>query len=155
VSDAVIELHERFGALVEPKAGVSVTVHWRPEPGRAPEIVAVTDAVASRLGLEILRTRMAVELRPPISVNKADAVRNLIEGFATGAFAGDDTGDLPAFAELRHARRDGRLRRSVAIGVLSPEAPEELVGAVDTVVDGPSGLVGLLARVANEVGKPV
>jgi trehalose 6-phosphate phosphatase len=155
VSEAVVELHERFGALVEPKSGVSVTVHWRPEPGRAPEIMAAADAVASRLGLEILRTRMAVELRPPIAVNKANAVRDLIAGFATGAFAGDDTGDLLAFAELRHARRDGRLERSVAIGVLSPEAPEELAGAVDTVVEGPTGLVALLARVADEVGEPV
>lgn len=155
VSEAVVELHQRFGALVEPKADVSVTVHWRREPGRAPEIVAVTDAVASRLGLEILPTRMAVEVRPPIPVNKASAVRELIAGFATAAFAGDDTGDLPAFAELRQARRDGRLRCSVAIGVLSPEAPEELEGAVDVVVDGPTGLIDLLARVADEVGKPV
>ena len=155
IAEAVAELQERFAGLVEPKSGVSVTVHWRPEPGRAHEIVAVADEVASRLGLEILRTRMAVELRPPIAVDKGDAVRDLIDGYTVGAFAGDDTGDLPAFAALRHAVRDGELHRSIAIGVMSREAPEELPGAVDVVVEGPPGLLALLTRVADEIGEPV
>ena len=43
---------------------------------------------------------MAVELRPPVAIDKGDAVRALVEGFDVGAFAGDDTGDLPAFAAL-------------------------------------------------------
>jgi trehalose 6-phosphate phosphatase len=98
---------------------------------------------------------MAIELRPPIDVDKSFAVRGLIEGFDVAAFAGDDYGDLPAFAELARAVDDGRLRRAVRIGVNSVEAPPELADSVDLLVEGPAGLVALLARVADEIGEPV
>ena len=41
----------------------------------------------------------------------------------------------------------GHLERVVRIGVLSPEAPPELRAAVDTLVDGPEGLLDLLEAV--------
>ena len=95
-----------------------------------------------RYGLATLRTRMAVELRPPIAVDKGDAVRALVDGFEVGAFAGDDTGDLPAFAALARATPAcGTRSGSVCT---SEEAPPELPGAVDLMVDGPAGLVALL-----------
>jgi trehalose 6-phosphate phosphatase len=140
--------------LIEPKSGVSVTLHWRPAPERADEVLAVAEKIARARGLTPLRTRMAVELRPPVAIDKGDATRALIEGFAVGAFAGDDTGDLPAFAALAAAVTDGTLDAAVRIGVHSPEAPPELADAVDVLVDGPAGLVALLARVADEIGEP-
>jgi len=141
--------------LVEPKAGISVTLHWRPVPEQAERIVEVAHGVAQRHGLAELRTRMAIELRPPIDVDKALPTRALVEGFDVGAFAGDDYGDLPAFAALVRAVDDGALQRAVRIGVHSPEAPPELETMVDLLVDGPAGLVGLLTRVADEIGEPV
>jgi trehalose 6-phosphate phosphatase len=137
--------------LVEPKAGVSVTLHWRPQPERAEEVCAVADEVARRHGLAQLRTRMAVELRPPISIDKGFAARDLVEGFEVAAFAGDDTGDLPAFAAIASAADDGALKRAIRIGVNSPEAPAELADAVDVVVDGPRAVIALLARLADEI----
>jgi trehalose 6-phosphate phosphatase len=152
VARAVDELRTRLPAnLIEPKSGVSVTVHWRPEPERAEEIRAIASVLARRYGLAQLRTRMAVELRPPVPVDKGDAVRTLIAGCRTGAFAGDDTGDLPAFSSLTDAVRAGTLERAVRIGVTSSEAPPELAAAVDILVDGPGGLVALLERVADEI----
>jgi trehalose 6-phosphate phosphatase len=152
VAAATSELAQRLpAALVEPKAGVSVTLHWRPSPDRAEEVCAVADEVARRHGLTQLRTRMAVELRPPVALDKGDATRALVDGFEVGAFAGDDTGDLPAFAALGRAVDEGALRQAVRIGVHSPEAPPELVTAVDLLVDGPAGLAALLARVADEI----
>ena len=50
---------------------------------------------------------MAIELRPPIDVDKGDAANALIAGFDVAAFVGDDTGDLPAFAELAARSRRG------------------------------------------------
>jgi len=147
VRDATAELASEFGALVEPKSGISVTVHWRPQPELASAVVTATARVADRYGLATLRTRMAVELRPPVSIDKGDAVRVLVDGFDVGAFAGDDTGDLPAFAALA----DAGLRNAIRIGVKSEEAPPELPAAVDLMVDGPTGLLGLLARVADEI----
>ena len=156
VAAATAELEERLPReLVEPKSGISVTLHWRPAPERADHMLAVAHEIAGRHGLTELRTRMAVELRPPIEVDKAVATDNLTEGFEVGAFAGDDRGDLPAFAALARAVTDGRLRGAVRIGVHSTEAPPELAGAVDLLVDGPAGLAELLTRVADEIGEPV
>jgi trehalose 6-phosphate phosphatase len=155
VAAATAELEARLPPeVVEPKAGISVTLPWRPVPEQADAIAEIAHEVAERHGLAELRTRMAIELRPPIDVDKADATRALVESFDVGAFAGDDRGDLPAFAELARALEDGRLQRVVRIGVHSSEAPPELAEAVDLTVDGPAGLLALLARVADEIGEP-
>jgi trehalose 6-phosphate phosphatase len=138
------------GVYVERKAGICVTLHYRQCEERGDDVRAFADEIADRLGLTALPSRMAVELRPPVAVDKGTAVDALIGGLAVGGFAGDDAGDLPAFAALAQAVEDQRLERAVRIGVLSPEAPPELEAAVDTVVDGPDGLLlllkGVLAR---------
>ncbi len=153
VTAATAELAARLPSeLVEPKSGVSVTLHWRPQPARADELQAIADDVARRHGLAQLRTRMAVELRPPVAIDKGVAARALIADFEVAAFAGDDTGDLAAFAALARVQHEGSLRHAVRIGVRSAEAPPELVDAVDVLVDGPPGLVALFARVADEIG---
>ena len=113
--------------------------------------------------------RMAVELRPPVAIDKGTAVDALIDGFAVGAFAGDDTGDLPAFAALRRAvdRRAARARgphRRACRPRARPSSPD----AVDVSSTDPTGLLALLrgragaahapdrsARVRDEVVEPV
>jgi trehalose 6-phosphate phosphatase len=156
VAAATSELEAQLPAdLVEPKAGISVTLHWRPAPQRADEIVALAREVGARHGLSSLPTRYAIELRPPIDIDKSDPTRALVDGFDVAAFAGDDYGDLPAFAELARLQADGHLGRAVRVGVTSDEAPPELRAAVDLVVDGPPGLLALLVRVADEIGEPV
>ena len=75
----------------------------------------------------------------------------MIEGFAVASFAGDDTGDLAAFAALAQAATDGRLQRAVRIGVQSPEMPAELPAAVDLLVDGPDGLAALVDAIARRL----
>jgi trehalose 6-phosphate phosphatase len=141
--------------LVEPKAGISVTLHWRPAPEREDQIVALAHEVGARHGLSELRSKYAIELRPPIDIDKADPTRAFVDGFDVAAFAGDDYGDLPAFAELERLQRAGRLQRAIRVGVTSDEAPPELASAVDFLVDGPPGLLALLVRVADEIGEPV
>jgi trehalose 6-phosphate phosphatase len=138
------------GIYVERKGGVSVTLHWRMAADRAAEVQSVAADLSARHGLDApLRGRKAVEVRPPIPVDKGSAVAGLLDGMQLAAFAGDDTGDLPAFAALDAAVRDGRLDGAVRIGVRSPEAPAELLDAVDVVVDGPTGLVALLEALAE------
>lgn len=153
VEEAAREAQRRLpGVLVERKAGVSVTLHWRTAPEREAEVRAVAAELSARFGLDApQRGRMAVELRPPVGIDKGTAVGALVDGFAVGCFAGDDAGDLPAFAALAGAERAGRVERAVRVGVLSPEAPDGLRQAVDVVVDGPDGLVSLLARVVDEI----
>jgi trehalose 6-phosphate phosphatase len=155
VEAAAAEAERRLpGMLIERKAGVSVTIHWRLHPERVHEARAVARDLARAYGLSELETRMAVELRPPVAIDKGDAAAALVDGFACAAFAGDDSGDIAAFAALDRAARAGRLERALRIGVLSPEAPPGLLEAVDGVVDGPTGLVALLRRVAEEIGEP-
>ncbi|HEY4401944.1 MAG TPA: trehalose-phosphatase, partial [Acidimicrobiia bacterium] len=59
-------------------------------------------------------------------------------------FAGDDRGDLDAFAALARLQAEGRLETAVRIAVGSAEAPPELLARADLVVDGPAGLVSVL-----------
>ena len=152
VAAAVDECHAQLpAAVVEPKDGVSVTLHWRPCPERADEIVRTATAVAERHGLGLLPTRMAIELRPPVAIDKGDAVRTQVEGFAVAAFAGDDTGDLPAFTALDELCSEGALKAAVRVGVHSPEAPAELERATDIRVAGPDGLIAYLDRLAEEI----
>ena len=140
------------GVLVERKGGVSVTLHWRTVPGRADEILRVAAELAATHELALLRTRFAVELRPPVAIDKGTAVDALVDGFAVGAFAGDDTGDLPAFAALQRAADAGRLQRAVRVGVRSSEMPDALPASVDYLVDGPTGLAELFGEVATRLG---
>ena len=139
------------GLLVERKGRVAVTIHWRSHPERGPEAAAWAEAAAARLGLEApLRGRMAVELRPPVPVDKGTTVVDLARDATTAAFAGDDAGDLPAFASLRALAGTGALRHAVTIGVASDEGPPEVRDA-DVVVEGPRGLADLLDALADEI----
>jgi trehalose 6-phosphate phosphatase len=135
--------------LVERKAGVAVTVHWRTAPDRESEGVAVVDRIARRHGLTVYTTKMARELRPPVPADKGTAVEALLDDVAAACFAGDDRGDLDAFAALERLASAGRIEHAVRIAVGSAEVPAELVAQADLVVDGPGGLASLLEQLAS------
>jgi len=152
VAAAADEAEARLpGTVVERKAGVSVTLHWRMEPDRADEVLGIAADLAHRHGLAQWRTGFALELRPPVAIDKGTAVDALIGDRRVAAFAGDDVGDLAAFDALTRAMEAGRLDRAVRIGVRSAEMPEALPAAVDCLVDGPIGLVELLADIARRL----
>ncbi len=132
------------GLLVERKSGLSMTVHWRTEPEREAEALAVVTALGVRHGLRgPERGRRAAELRVPVDVDKGTIAVDLAAGAHAAVFAGDDVGDLLGFAALRAMQADGRVGAATCVGVASPEAPSEILDA-DVVVDGPDGLVALL-----------
>jgi Trehalose-6-phosphatase len=64
-------------------------------------------------------------------------------------YAGDDLGDLPAFAAVEKLRSDGVPGLLVCSG--SSEVGE-LADRADLVVDGPAGVVRLLAALAAHLG---
>ena len=137
------------GLLIERKAGVAVTVHWRTAPEREADVVQVVDRIARRHGLTVYPTKMARELRPPVPADKGTAVETLLDRATHACFAGDDRGDLDAFAALVRLNAEGRLEHAVRIAVGSAEAPPELLAQADVVVDGPSGLVSVLEELAR------
>lgn len=155
VAAAAAELADELpGLLIERKAGVAVTVHWRTTSGREEEAIAVAERIATDHGLAIHPTRMARELRPPVPVDKGTAVEALLEGCRAACFAGDDRGDLQAFDALDRMRERGALDTAVKIAVRSAEVPRELLDRADLGVDGPPGLVGVLEALVSELDGP-
>lgn len=130
---------------VERKGRAAVTLHWRMgvEQSAAGALWAAEAAAAT--GLVAHPGRMSVELRPPIEVDKGSVVAQMTVGRRIAAFAGDDRGDLAAFAALATLVDRGALVDAVRIGVRSAEAPPELEAATDVTVDGPAGLVALFS----------
>jgi trehalose 6-phosphate phosphatase len=141
--------HELPDLHVERKAGIAVTVHWRTAPERESHAVEVVDRIARHHGLAVYPTKMAREVRPPVPADKGTAVEALVDGAANACFAGDDRGDLDAFAALARLEAAGSLEHAVRIAVGSAEAPPELIAQAELVVDGPGGLVSVLEELAD------
>jgi trehalose 6-phosphate phosphatase len=139
------------GVRVERKDGVAVVLHWRTRPELADRIRAWAARAAGESGLELHPAKMAIELRPPVPMDKGAVVEELCAGLEAAAFAGDDSGDLTAFDALDRLRATGRLAQAVRIGVESSEAPPELMARADVRVDGPAGLAALLAELGARI----
>jgi len=130
--------------------GASVTLHWRRAPEYEDRVRAFAAEWAARSGLDPEPGRRAVELRPPVGIDKGSAVERLAAGAAAACFVGDDAGDLAAFAALDRLARAGT--RTVAVAVADEESPAALVARADVVVPGPLQALGLLEALAAEAG---
>jgi trehalose 6-phosphate phosphatase len=139
------------GTWIEEK-GRAVAVHTRraADPQTAFEALRapLTD-LATRHGLIVEPGRLVLELRPP-GMDKGVALRDyLLETDAESVlYAGDDLGDLPAFATLEKLRAEGTPGLLVCSG--STEVTE-LSERADLVVDGPDGLMRLLECLADRM----
>jgi trehalose 6-phosphate phosphatase len=135
------------GIDVERK-GLSLTVHYRGDPGRAPEAEAWVEAQARATGLAVHVARMSYELRPPVERDKGTVVADLAAGRGQVCFLGDDRGDLSAFDALDRLAATGV--SAVRIVVSSEEAPAELLDRADLVVDGPEGALAVLRALLDD-----
>ncbi|WP_432138831.1 MULTISPECIES: trehalose-phosphatase [unclassified Streptomyces] len=147
----LLERSGRSGLWVEEK-GRAVAVHTRraADPQGAFEALrGPLDALAARHGLVLEPGRMVLELRPP-GMDKGVALTAYVR--ETGAravlYAGDDLGDLPAFAAVEELRAEGVPGLLVCSG--SAEVTE-LAGRADLVVPGPEGVVRLLRALAAQL----
>ena len=141
------------GTWVEDK-GHALAVHTR--RAAAPEsalslLRGPLEDLAARLGLAAEPGRMVIELRPS-GVDKGTALTGLARERAADSvlFCGDDLGDLPAFAAVRALRAEGI--PGCAVASASAESPQ-VAAAADLVVDGPEGIVALLAAIAAELDR--
>ena len=130
------------GGVVVERKGLSVTVHYRNDPGRAEDVHRAAEQVAVETGLLARPAKMSVELHPPVATDKGLVVTELADGARSALYVGDDRGDLPAFAALAALRVRGV--QTAAVAVATEEAPAELLAAADAAVDGPDGVVVLL-----------
>jgi trehalose 6-phosphate phosphatase len=92
-----------------------------------------------------------LEVRPPVPIDKGQAVRALVERSPVRAalFAGDDVTDLDGFDALDALVSEGRIGRAVRVGLRSDEGPPEIVERADLVVDGVSGFRAVLQVLAE------
>lgn len=137
------------GIFVERKGNAAVTLHWRTRAELGDDATAWATQAAATHGLSEYPTKMAVELRPPVALDKGTGVGVLAAGARAALFAGDDHGDLAAFVALDDLTATGRLATSVRIAVRSAEAPPELLAMADVIVDGPGELVSLFAALVD------
>ena len=128
------------------RKGLTVTLHYRSDPATASQVDDLAAQLAERHGLRVHPGKMSVELRPPVDVDKGTVVLEMSAGLAAVVFAGDDIGDLPAFAALANLRAAGKATLSVASG--GPETPNEVIAAADVTVDGPEGILAVLRDLA-------
>ncbi|GAA2707300.1 MULTISPECIES: trehalose-phosphatase [Streptomyces] len=140
------------GTWTEDK-GRAIAVHTRraTDPQAAFEALrAPLAALAERHGLIVEPGRFVLELRPP-GVDKGVALAGYLR--ETGAravlYAGDDLGDVAAFAAVEELRGEGVAGTLVCSG--SAEVTV-LAERADLVVDGPSGVVELLTALADKLG---
>jgi trehalose 6-phosphate phosphatase len=119
------------GAWLEDKRyGVAVHTRRVADPGRWPGPIDQTAReVAARPGLEVVPGKMVWELHPAVPSDKGDAVRKVIaESRARSVVvAGDDLGDLAAFAAAAQLAAEGG--DALRVAVRSAEAPPELLAA--------------------------
>jgi trehalose 6-phosphate phosphatase len=89
---------------------------------------------------------MVIELRPQ-GMDKGQALRTLVQQRRPSAimFCGDDLGDVAAFDAVRELRGESVPGLTVFSGSAEVTA---LAEAADLVVDGPDGVVALLASLA-------
>ncbi|WP_128381119.1 trehalose-phosphatase [Streptomyces cavernae] len=150
-------LLERSGAgpgiWIEEK-GRAVAVHTRraDDPWAAFEALREPLAgLAARHGLIVEPGRMVLELRPP-GMDKGVALLDHVREVSAEAvlYAGDDLGDLPAFAAVEKLRSDGVPGVLVCSG--STEVTD-LAERADLVVAGAEGVVRLLAALASGMNR--
>jgi trehalose 6-phosphate phosphatase len=137
------------GTHIEDK-GYALAVHTRrtAEPEVALErLRSILYALAEHAGLTVEPGRLVLELRPP-GMDKGVALRGFAAERDAGAvlYAGDDLGDLAAYDAVDSLRDEGLAGVKVCSG--SAEVTE-LADRADVVVDGPEGVLRLLADLAS------
>ena len=90
-------------------------------------------------------------MRPPVHVDKGQAVRMLVEQAQVrmALFAGDDPTDLDAFDALDALVAEGVLESALRVGVESEEGPPAIIERADLVVGGVDGFRDVLVALAE------
>jgi trehalose 6-phosphate phosphatase len=132
--------------------GPIVAFHWRgvPDEDAARTLLEGLAQEAEATGLGSHWGRKVLEVRPPVPVDKGQAVRDFVKraNVRTALFGGDDATDLDGFNALDALLAEGALDTAVRVGVRSEEGPREIVERADLVVDGVDGFARVLAALA-------
>ncbi|KQY55418.1 MULTISPECIES: trehalose-phosphatase [unclassified Nocardioides] len=141
---------DAFDAYVEEK-GLAVAVHTRrlPDATAAFErLLGPVSELAAANDLTVEPGRSVIEVRAP-GTHKGDAVHTIAEELSTRGFmfAGDDLGDLEAFAAVEELRQAGQATLLVCS---SSDEQGALLRRADVSVDGPEGVLDLLRQLSRD-----
>jgi trehalose 6-phosphate phosphatase len=152
VSDRDTPELRRLRIRIEDKGPIAA-FHWRDVPDEEAARLRLEGLAgeAERDGFAIHWARKVLEVRPPVRIDKGQAVRSLVQaaGSRVALYGGDDTTDLDAFDALAEMEEEGALEAKVLVGVRSDEGPPEIVERADLVVDGVEGFTRVLAALAD------
>lgn len=142
------------GTWIEDK-GRAIAVHTRrtEDPDAAFEALRAPLAeLAERHGLMVEPGRFVLELRPP-GMDKGVALAAYLHEVdaASVLYAGDDLGDLAAFAAVHSLREEGL--PGVLLCSTATETPPQLEAQSDLTAPGPGGVVSVLAALADALDK--
>ena len=127
------------GIWIEDK-GVTASIHYRlcPEPQLAERyILTALENLPQVKSLRILQEKKAIDLLPPVMVNKGTATLDLIQEYNLqgGIYLGDDFTDIDAFRAIHAASQDLNFQ-GFAIAITSQEMHETLVAEADFTLNG-------------------
>jgi trehalose 6-phosphate phosphatase len=132
--------------------GPIAAFHWRGAPDEEAAHTRLEGLAreAETAGFAIHWGRKVLEVRPPVPLDKGQALRDLVTSKRprTALFGGDDATDLDAFDALEALVSEGKLDAAVKVGVESDEGPAAIVERADVVVDGVDGFVSVLESLA-------
>ena len=122
--------------------------HWRGAPDEQAAASAAADVAreATEQGFAVHWGRKVLEVRPPVELHKGLGIAALLRDQPVSAaiYVGDDATDLDAFRGLRALVGTSELAHAVCVAVDSEETPPELASEADLLIDGASGVRGLL-----------
>jgi trehalose 6-phosphate phosphatase len=127
------------GVSIENK-GATASIHYRlchdPQSAERHILATIENSPRAR-SLRTIQERMAIDLLPPVKVNKGTATLDLIQEYNLqgGAYLGDDLTDIDAFRAIHTACRDLDFQ-GFAIGITSREMPEKLAEEADFTLNG-------------------
>jgi trehalose 6-phosphate phosphatase len=129
--------------------GPIAAFHWRgaPDEDRARTLLEGLAQQAEAAGFSTHWGRKVLEVRPPVPIDKGQAVRDLVTRSRARAalYGGDDATDLDAFSEFDALLSERVLEAAVRVGVRSDEGPAAIIERADLVVDGVDGFSRVLA----------
>jgi trehalose 6-phosphate phosphatase len=133
--------------------GPIAAFHWRgaPDEDGARTLLEGLAQEAETAGFATHWGRKVLEVRPPVPIDKGQAVRDLVtrSRARAGLYGGDDVTDLDAFSEFDALLSEQVLDAAVRVGVRSDEGPAAIVERADLVVDGVDGFARVLAVLAE------
>ena len=134
--------------------GPIMAFHWRGAPDEEAARTRLEGIAreAEAAGLNTHWGRKVLEIRPPVRVDKGQAITELVRrtGVRAAVFGGDDATDLDGFAALDALVEEGALDAAVKVGVRSDEGPAGIVEQADLVVEGTAGFVSVLELLAAD-----